>query len=107
MSEHIIVLSTCPSDEVATQLANGLVDSQLVACVNIVPALRSIYVWQGAKQQDTESLMIIKTRRACYPDVESYIRKHHPYELPEIVAVPIDAGLPEYLSWINKQTRVL
>lgn len=84
----------------AEAIANRLVSRSVAACVNIIPGLKSVYLWQGAVESDEELLLVIKTTEARYPDVESAILETHPYELPEIVCVPIVAGLPSYLAWI-------
>lgn len=96
-----IILCTCPDKETAEKIANTLVTDKLAACVNIVPGITSVFSWQGQVQSDQESLLLIKTRADFYPQVESGIKSIHPYELPEIVAVPVQQGLPEYLQWIN------
>jgi periplasmic divalent cation tolerance protein len=96
----LLVLCTCPPDK-AAELAQFLVETQLAACVNIVPELRSIYRWEGKVCNEAESLLLIKTERAVYPDLERCLRECHPYEIPEIVAIPIERGLPDYLQWVS------
>ena len=86
------------------QLANVLIDEGLAACVNIVPGLTSVYKWQGKKETGSEVLLIIKTRSDCYAQLESRITSLHPYELPEIISVPIENGLKTYLDWIDNCT---
>lgn len=86
---------------VAERLAALLVEGGHAACVNIVPGLTSIYRWQGKIEQGSEVLLFIKTRRDRYPELERQLHTAHPYELPEIIAVPIDAGLAGYLAWID------
>ncbi len=102
MQQPILVLNTCPNQETAQQIAEHLVQHRLAACVNIVPGLLSVYHWQGKVETDKELLLIIKTQAGRYTEVETAIRQLHPYELPEVVAVPIDQGLPDYLDWINQ-----
>jgi len=102
---HYLVLNTCPDLATAQQLANLLVAERLAACVNIVPGVHSVYEWQGKVEQGQECLLYIKTRQERYAALEQAIRAHHPYELPEIVAVPIEAGLPAYLDWVDHQTE--
>ncbi len=99
-----IVLCTCPNMGAAEGIANQLVAAGLAACVNIVPGLKSVYLWKGAVATDDELLLLIKTTEARYQDLETAIREAHPYELPEIVCVPILAGLPGYLQWIQDAT---
>jgi periplasmic divalent cation tolerance protein len=105
MSDYLLVLTTLPTDELARQVATQLVERKLAACVNILPQMTSIYPWQGKLEQGTEHLMMIKTHRDRYTSLVEHIRKQHPYELPEIIAVPIEKGLPEYLQWIRDETR--
>lgn len=100
MTDYCIVLCTVPAEN-AEQVARALVDAGHAACVNIVPGLTSVYRWQGEIQTDAEQLLIIKTRQDRFAAVRDCIRAQHPYELPEIIAVPVVAGLHEYLSWIN------
>jgi periplasmic divalent cation tolerance protein len=102
---YILILSTCPEAGVAGDIAQALVDGKLAACVNIVPGIASRFRWQGRVDQAEEHLLIIKTTRARYPDVEKKIRSMHPYELPEIIAVPVAEGLAEYLDWIAQETK--
>jgi periplasmic divalent cation tolerance protein len=78
-----------------------LVEEQLAACVNIVPGITSIYAWEGKIESAQEHLLIIKTSKLNYQVIESFIKKHHPYQLPEIIAIPVERGLPEYLNWIE------
>ncbi|WP_455197875.1 divalent-cation tolerance protein CutA [Kaarinaea lacus] len=100
-SNHCIVLSTCPNLETAENIAKTLVQEKLAACVNIVPGLTSIYEWQGNIEKSQEHLLIAKTSCTTYPALESAILKRHPYELPEIISIPINNGLANYLSWID------
>lgn len=102
-TDALIVYCTCPERDADT-LATVLVDAQLVACVNIVPGVKSVFRWQGRVQRDTESLLIIKTTRHRYAELEEALRDRHSYELPELLAVPVQAGLPAYLDWINTST---
>jgi len=94
-----IVLTTCPDVECARQLANVLVDEGLAACVNIVPGIQSVYRWQGNTETANENLLLIKSVDTQYDAIEHRIRDLHPYELPEIVAVPLSTGLAQYLAW--------
>jgi len=98
----LMVYCTCPDHETAIEMADSIVDANLAACINIIPGLTSIYRWEGKRQQGTEELLLIKTNASRYPDLEKHIVARHPYELPELIAVSIDAGLPAYLSWVNE-----
>lgn len=85
----------------AEDIAKRLVSSRLAACVNIVPGITSVFEWKGAVESETELLLLAKTTGAAYPELERAVREAHPYELPEIVCVPIAAGLEGYLQWIE------
>ena len=97
------VLCTCPDEDAAARLATGLVDAGLAACVNIVPQIRSIYRWQNAVQDERETLMIIKTTPTRYAMLERWLMEHHPYEVPEVIALPVTAGAAPYLDWVAGQ----
>ena len=100
----IVVLTNLPDRESAKALARALVEGRLAACVNIGAAVESIYHWQGQIETEIEVPVAIKTRQVLYSKVEAAIRNIHPYELPEIVAVPISYALPGYLDWIAAET---
>ncbi len=100
-SPYRVVFCTCPDSESAEALARRLVEAAQAACVNIVSGLRSVYLWQGKLESGTEQLLIIKTRVEVYPELEETIRAHHPYQVPEVISIPVDAGLPAYLAWID------
>jgi periplasmic divalent cation tolerance protein len=97
-----VVLCTCPDAEAAGRLASGLVEERLAACVNILPAIRSIYAWRGEVQDEAEALMIIKTTHEAYPAAEAWLKEHHPYEVPEVLSVPVQDGLAAYLEWVGE-----
>ena len=99
--EFQLVLSTCSDASTANTLAKTLVDENIAACVNVIDNIRSTYRWQGKVESSQEQLLIIKINAANYYKVEKRIVELHPYELPEIIAVPITAGLPAYLSWMD------
>lgn len=102
----LIVLTSLPSREAAAQLAQALVERRLAACVNMLAECTSVYRWQGAIETAREVPLLIKTRAALYEAVEAAIRELHPYELPEIVAVTVQRGLPGYLEWIASETAI-
>lgn len=103
--EAIVILCTAPGDgEVGAGLARALVEQKLAACVNVVPGLRSIYSWKGQVEDDSEVQLLIKTRRELYPVVERWLKEHHPYEEPEILALPVERGSESYLAWLAAQT---
>lgn len=97
-----IVLCTVPDADSGRRIATRLVEYGLAACVNLLAGVESIYRWQGEVQQDDETLLVIKIRAVDYPEVEAAILELHPYELPEIIAVPLGGGLPAYLEWVSK-----
>ena len=102
MTTHYqIILCTCPDKETAEKIAHLLVNDKLAACVNILPGITSIYLWHEQIELTQEHLLLIKSNKGCYQAIEKTIKKHHPYELPEIIAVPIENGSPEYLHWID------
>lgn len=99
--DHCLVITTCPDKETAAALARHLVEGRLAACVNIVPGIRSVYQWKGELVTEDEHLLLVKSRRDVYPQLEAAIRANHPYELPEVVMVPIAQGSIDYLNWLN------
>src|SRR3569832_2002521 len=102
---HCLVLTTSPDAATAQHIADAVVEQGRAASVNIIPGLRSVYMWKGALESAEEQLQLIKTTQAAYPALEQAIRTLHPYELPEIFAVPLSAGLPDYLDWISASVR--
>ena len=103
-SPTLVVITNLPDRAAAEQLADALIAKRLAACVNILAPCRSVYRWQDAVQHDEEHPVLIKTTRACYAALEAAIREAHPYELPEIIAVPIEQGLAAYLAWVAAET---
>jgi len=95
-------MTTSPDPEIAGRLAEQLVDKALAACVNILPPMQSIYQWQGERRTGQECQLLIKTTRQRYAEVEAYIKGNHPYELPEIIAIPVETGSSEYLQWVTE-----
>jgi periplasmic divalent cation tolerance protein len=100
----LLVFSTFPDEASARTAASRLVESGAAACANILPGLASIYRWQGRIEEAGEVLLLIKTTREAYPILESSLKACHPYELPEIVAVGTETGLPSYLEWVTQET---
>lgn len=101
----LLVITNLPDRAVAEKLAEALIGGGLAACVNILSPCRSVYRWKGEVQHDEEFPLLIKTTRERYAALEQAIRAGHPYELPEIIAVPVERGLPAYLDWVAEQTR--
>ena len=103
--EALLVFTNMPDRESAERLAKALVECRLAACVNILAPCASVYRWKGGVENAEEHPMLIKTTRDRYAELEARIRSAHPYELPEIIAVPLAAGLPGYLQWVEAETR--
>lgn len=101
---HLLVLCTCPDQTSAERIATTLVQESLAACVNISPGIHSVYRWEGRVEQTQEILLLIKSTGSVYNALETRIQELHPYELPEIIAVPIIQGAQSYLEWINSMT---
>ena len=104
--EMLLVFSNLPDQASAAKLAAVLIEQRLAACVNVQAPCSSVYRWQGKVETAIEVPVIIKTTRERYPALETAIRAHHPYELPEIIAVPLVAGLPAYLEWVRTETII-
>ena len=101
----LLVLTNLPDRAAAERLADALIEKRVAACVNILAPCRSVYRWKDAVRHDEEHPMLIKTTAERYAALEQVLRAGHPYELPEIVAVPIERGLPAYLEWVAEQTK--
>ena len=105
MTDKIVVLSTCAAQADAERLARALVEGRLAACVNVVPGVRSFYRWKGEIDSGVEFLLIIKTSRDLFPALRAEMEKLHPYEVPELLALPVVAGAENYLSWFQAGLR--
>lgn len=101
----LLVWSTFPEPESARRAARKLVEERLAACANLVPAVESVYRWKGGVETAAEVWVLFKTTRETYPRLEERLRHLHPYELPEIVAVGLEAGLPDYLRWVAENVK--
>lgn len=105
MTDKILVISTCAAEADAERIARALLDARLAACVNIVPGLRSFYRWKGEIESAAEFMLIVKTSRDLFPALRTEIEKLHPYEVPELLALPVLAGAENYLSWLEANLR--
>ena len=105
MTDQIVVLSTCASEQEAERLARMLVDRRLAACVSVVPGVQSFYRWQGAVQSAAEWLLIVKSSRSLFPALSSALEQEHSYEVPEVLALPVVAGSANYLNWMASNLR--
>jgi len=106
-AEYLLVMTTTPGSITAKKIANELVEKGVASCVQVFPEIYSVFCWKGRIEHEEEHMLMIKTSGACYQAVEDTIRAHHPYEVPEIVALPITGGLPDYLSWISQTARAV
>lgn len=105
-NDTLLVFTNAPDRAVAMKLAQALVERRLAACVNVLAGCTSVYRWQGALETADELPLLIKTRAGRFEEVAAVIRSLHPYELPEIIAVPVVQGLPEYLDWVAEETAI-
>ena len=103
--EPLLILTNLPDVVSAEKLAHTLIERRAAACVNVLAACRSIYRWQGAVEMADEIPLLIKTTTVNYPLVEEIVRAHHPYDVPELIAIPIKHGLPAYLDWLATETE--
>ncbi|MCA9714556.1 MAG: divalent-cation tolerance protein CutA [Myxococcales bacterium] len=103
--DPILVLCTAPDDVVGARLARGLVEQRLAACVNMIAGVRSFYRWKGTLHDDAEVQLVIKSRRGRFDALREWLGEHHPYDVPEVLALPIVAGSEPYLEWISAQTH--
>lgn len=102
-----VILCTFPNMDLARQCAQSLVEKKLAACVNILPAITSVYAWEGQIETAQEQLLLIKIPAENYALIEDFIKQNHPYDVPEIIALPIERGLPDYLQWITSSCHVM
>lgn len=103
--DEIVVLITTGSEAEARRIARALVEQELVACVNILPSVRSIFRWEGQVLEEQEFLLVAKTVSQAFERVATAVKSMHSYSLPEVIALPIKQGLPEYLSWVRDVTK--
>ncbi len=104
-SRFITVFCTVPDEQTASTIARHLVEARLAACCNIIPGLRSIYIWEGSIQDDKELLLIIKSKASLFDQLQATIKSLHPYQVPEILALPVDSGNKEYLKWLDEHVK--
>ncbi|MFZ6646671.1 divalent-cation tolerance protein CutA [Undibacterium sp. TJN25] len=104
MEQMLLVMCNVPDAEVAQHIAEQALDKKLAACVNVMPEMRSFYHWEGKLQIATEIALMIKTTWARYLELQALIQTLHPYDVPEIIAIPVTEGLPAYLQWVIKET---
>ncbi|MDJ0864524.1 MAG: divalent-cation tolerance protein CutA [Myxococcota bacterium] len=100
-----VALCTAPDAEVAERIARALVEERLVACANLLPNMRSIYRWEGRVEESAEVLLVLKTRADRVAALADRIREIHPYDVPELIALPVEAGLEAYLGWVGEEAR--
>lgn len=102
----MIIFSTAPSEEVAGRIAREVVSANLAACVNILPGVLSVYKWEGSMEEANETLVMVKTTRDRIEELTQRLLSLHPYEVPEVIALPIETGNEKYLDWVRAMTRV-
>ncbi|HLH38240.1 MAG TPA: divalent-cation tolerance protein CutA [Bryobacteraceae bacterium] len=107
MTDKIVVLTTCDSEQEAEQVARRLIEKRLAACVNIVPGARSIYRWKEAIEEAGELVLLIKSRRDLFAALRAELSSVHSYELPEVIAMPIVDGSEEYLTWLDREVGAI
>lgn len=105
MEQVLLVVTNVPDAATGDAIARNLVEHKLAACVNCLPGVKSIYQWQGKVEQASEVTLLIKTTRSRYAELEAAIKSMHPYQVPEIIALPLACGWPPYLDWIVKETK--
>lgn len=105
MQQALLILTNVPDADTAKAIARRIVEEHLAACVNILPAVQSVYRWQGEVEEAAEVTLLAKTMQSRYAELENAIRALHPYDVPEIIALPIVDGLPSYLDWIAQETK--
>ena len=103
--QEIVVLVTAPSQKEAVRIGKAVVNAQLAACVNIVPGIRSLFRWEGAVSDESEVLMVLKSRADLFSELARTVKALHRYQVPEVIALPIVHGTPDYLAWIRQSTR--
>ena len=104
-TQALLVIANCPDEACANRIALAVVEGGLAACVNLLPRVQSVYRWQGAIESASEVPLLIKTTAGRYAELEAAIHALHPYDVPEIIALPIAQGLPAYLDWLAAETR--
>jgi len=104
--QPLVVLVTAPSEAAARELGRALVDERLAACVNVVPGLTSIYVWEGKREETPEALLLIKTRPEGYQALQRRILELHPYSVPEVLGLPVAEGAPAYAKWVRESVPI-
>jgi periplasmic divalent cation tolerance protein len=105
MPDYTVIFVTTSSPDESEKIGRALVEEKLVACANIVPSIRSIYHWQGKICDDKETLIILKTKKELFEQIEQRVKELHSYEVPEIISMPIIEGSNEYLSWLENETK--
>lgn len=101
MNETVVILCTCPDEDTAARLARGLLEERHAACVNVLPTVRSLYTWEGEIQDEQEALMVIKSTHSHFFLVEHWLREHHPYDVPEVLALDVAHVSEPYLHWLR------
>ncbi|MBO6938069.1 MAG: divalent-cation tolerance protein CutA [Deltaproteobacteria bacterium] len=102
-SDALVILCTAPNSDVGARLARGLVEAELAACVNLIAGVRSFYRWKGKVEDESEVQLVVKTRASRFDEVRAWVEENHPYDTPEILALPVSGGSDAYLAWVGEQ----
>jgi periplasmic divalent cation tolerance protein len=105
MADEIVVLATASSCDEAAAIGRALIDERLAACVNIVPGVRSLFIWEGKTQDESETLLIMKSRLHLLEQLTERVKSLHSYSVPEVIALPIIGGSADYLNWLRESTK--
>jgi periplasmic divalent cation tolerance protein len=105
MTTAVVVLVTAPSADSAAEIARALVEEGLAACGNVIPGIRSIYRWEGEIHDDAEAMLVLKTERRLVPALKARLQELHPYQVPELLVLPVEDGLAPYLEWLSASLR--
>jgi len=106
MESYILVMTTCATQSEAQEIVRKLLKARLIACANIIPGAQSIFHWKGKISEEAEAVVLMKSRKKYFKELEEWIQAHHSYELPEIIAMPIVMGSQEYLDWLHEETSL-
>ncbi len=106
MESYIVIITTCASKEEAEELMQKLLKARLIACANIIPGVQSWFLWNGEITKENEVVVLMKSRKKYYPEIEEWIKTHHSYEVPEIIALPIVSASQDYLEWLHEETSL-
>ena len=102
---YFVLLSTFPNKKDAERVAEGLIEKKLAACCSLIPGLSSFFIWEGKKERAKEFLLLMKVEKSCLQKLHAFLKRHHPYEVPELIGLPVTTGDSSYLTWVEKSCR--